>query len=84
MFKLWCEWGISSTQLNNNNDTDTHIANLFLFNVSKENIDYQLKVDKGELTAVVNFEKLTFRALALRRSKNGATCTGEASTVQIM
>ena len=32
-------------------------------------VDYQLEVDKGKLTAVAKlFEKLTFRALALRRS----------------
>ena len=35
----------------------------------KHLVDYQLKVDNGKLTAIANLEKLTFRALALRRSK---------------
>ena len=35
----------------------------------KHYVDYQIGVDKGKLTAVANFEKLTFRAVALRRSK---------------
>ena len=34
-----------------------------------ETLSYQREVDKGKLTAVANFEKLTFRARALRRSK---------------
>ena len=32
-------------------------------------VSYQREVDKGKLTAVRSFEKLTFRACALRRSK---------------
>ena len=28
----------------------------------KHQVNYQREVDKGKLTAVVNFEKLTFRA----------------------
>ena len=31
--------------------------------------DYQLEVDKGKLTAVANFKKLTFRALASTSSE---------------
>ena len=35
----------------------------------KHLVSYQREVDKGKLSAVASFEKLTFRARALRRSK---------------
>ena len=35
----------------------------------KHLVDSQREVNEGELTAVANLEKLTFRAYALRRSK---------------
>ena len=38
----------------------------------KHLVSYQRGVDKGKLTAVASFEKLTFRACALRRSETSA------------
>ena len=35
----------------------------------KHSFSYQREVDKGKLTAVASFEKLAFRARALRRIK---------------
>ena len=36
---------------------------------ANETVSYQREVDKDKLTDVASFEKLTFRAWALRRSK---------------
>ena len=35
----------------------------------KQLVSYQREVDKGKLTPVASFEKMTYRARALRRSK---------------
>ena len=46
-----------------------------------KHVSYQREVDKGKLTAVASFEKLTFRVLALRRSK--AKAKGSRSKRQL-
>ena len=43
----------------------------------KHLVNYQSEDDKGKLTALANFEKLTFRARALRR-----ICSDEGLTLE--